>query len=293
MSIYFAQIHPSCRQVHTVHMYSGEKQAENKLALTYRLTYVKAGSLYYAFDDKHVLLKKGDILFLPPGQVYSTYQGSREEQHISVFFSFQKGDYFDGITVGAAVPFLGALDHGYLIKKRTSIMDTQVFDEAFYCENAVVLYPMLTQLLKEFNERQIHHMTAVNAWLTQILVQILRLREGNHGSKQAKAVEEIISYINEHYAEAITCQSVAAYFHYHPNYINQLMKTAVGTSLHTYIANTKVHYAGILLTKTTDSVSSIAEQLGFSSLSRFSSFFRSVTGVSPSAWREKQMRTDI
>lgn len=284
-AIHFSQINPSCRLVYTMHMHN-EIQAVNKLALTYRIIYVNEGSLYYCFDGKRFRAKTDDLIFLPPGQIYSTYQDSFIEQHTSVFFSFQQGDFFDKISVAKGVPYLGDYDHGDLLKKRTPIIDTQVFDKAFYCENVVTLYPLITQLLKEFNERQIQHTIAVNALLTQILVQILRLREGNQGSKQTKVVEKIIDYINTHYKENITCQNIADYFHYHPNYVNQLMKAAVGMNLHAYVANTKIHYANILLTQTTDSVSSISNQLGFSSPSRFSNFYHSMTGISPSEWRK-------
>ena len=289
--ICFSQIHPSCRLVHRVQMHN-EARAENKLALTYRLIYVQEGSIYYRFDGKRVLAREGDLLFFPPGQVYSTYQNSLDEQHISIYFSFLQGDHFDQISLSKQILFLGDCDHGNLFEKRTSITDTQVFDKAFHYENAVMLYPLLTQLLKEFNERNLQHRMTVNALLTQLLVQILRLREGNQGSKQYRMVEDMMSYINEHYTENLTCQSIAEHFHYHPNYINQLMKTAVGMNLHTYIANTKIHYANILLSQTSDSLSDIAEQLGFSSLSRFSGFYRSMTGISPSEWRKWQMSED-
>jgi len=291
-SIYFSQIHPSCRLVYDVYMHN-EAKAENKLATTYRILYVQEGSINYKFDDKYVLAQQGDLIFLPPGQIYSTYQDSCDVHHISIYFSLLHDDYFDTLSMKNYPSFMGEFNHTDLAMHRTSIADTHIFDTAFHCKNVVILFPLITQLIKEFNERHLQHKLMVNTTLTQILITLLRLREGNQSLKQAQITEKLISYINGHYMENLTCQTLGKHFHYHPNYLNQLIKTTLGMSLHKYISNTKIHYANILLTQTSDSISDIAEKLGFSSISRFYSFYRSNTGYSPTEWRKKYTYMDI
>lgn len=106
-----------------------------------------------------------------------------------------------------------------------------------------------------------------------------------------RLIERVISYIENHCAEKLTCTQIASEFSYHPNSLNRIMREEQGCSLHDLITRTKINGAIRLLTETDASITDIAYQIGFYDRAHFAKTFREVTGQSPSAFRRKQKST--
>ena len=112
------------------------------------------------------------------------------------------------------------------------------------------------------------------------------LSEGASGSG-ASAADKIISYLHENFSGAITNSQLAELFHYHPNYINSLIRAKTGMSLRSYLLNIRIAKAVTLLETTHFSVTQIAQEVGFCDISYFSNYFKKVTGRSPKEFRNK------
>lgn len=97
--------------------------------------------------------------------------------------------------------------------------------------------------------------------------------------------ERVISYIDLHLTQPLTCTSVAATLNYHPNYLNAIIRAETGLSMHAYIRQVKLRYADFLLTETDMRVTEIAHMLAFCDNSHFARAYAAEYGVSPSARR--------
>ena len=112
-----------------------------------------------------------------------------------------------------------------------------------------------------------------------------------HRMQTQRLIEQVISYIENHCTEKLTCEQVASAFSYHPNSLNRIMRAEMGRSLHEIITRAKIDAAIRLLTETDVSITDIAYQIGFYDRAHFAKTFREVTGQSPSAFRQKQKST--
>lgn len=134
-----------------------------------------------------------------------------------------------------------------------------------------------------YRDRIVYGQCEMNAYLSLILAKVFR--QSLIGNKKNN-ISPIIDYIQNHYAENINNRSIAARFHYHPNYVNRLFVRHTGASLHQYLLTCRVEAAIDLLTTSDHSLSEIAAMTGFSCLSYFSRYFKKVTGYSPSQYRK-------
>lgn len=103
-------------------------------------------------------------------------------------------------------------------------------------------------------------------------------------------IKQVISYIENHCTEKLTCAQIASKFSYHPNSLNRIMREEQGCSLHDMIIHAKINVAIRLLTETDLNVADIAYQIGFYDRAHFAKTFRDKTGQSPSAFREAQRK---
>ena len=112
-----------------------------------------------------------------------------------------------------------------------------------------------------------------------------------HRMQTERLIERVISYIENHCTEKLTCEQVASAFSYHPNSLNRIMREKLGCSLHEMITRAKINVAIRLLTETDVSITDSAYQIGFYDRAHFAKTFREVTGQSPSAYRQRKKST--
>lgn len=99
-------------------------------------------------------------------------------------------------------------------------------------------------------------------------------------------VEEIACFIAQNYTERLTVQQIGKFAKLHPNYAMNLFQKTFGTTLINYLTQHRVSHAQRLLATTDLSVTDIAFQSGFLSISRFNDAFRRACGCSPREYRK-------
>lgn len=112
----------------------------------------------------------------------------------------------------------------------------------------------------------------------------------NSPLKKKEYMETIMSacnYINQHFQEPITLEEVAAisgFSHYH---FTRIFKQCMHMTFYEYLNQKRIARAEKLLTTTDQSVTDIAMNSGFSSISSFNRTFKSIKGCSPTVYRSK------
>lgn len=101
---------------------------------------------------------------------------------------------------------------------------------------------------------------------------------------------EVLAWVDEHYSDPGLCAgSIADHFHISEKYVFQLIKGAGNETLNDRILSLRVQ-EGIRLLKDTDmTVAAIAQKIGFTSSNTMYKVFMRVKGVSPSAYRSRQI----
>ena len=160
------------------------------------------------------------------------------------------------------------------------------FNSTVYIRNAFYLLPEIESLVAEYENRFKYYNLRCNAKLTNILLEMLRhLEFNNSDNQQYSLINDITNYIQQHYAEPLSNESIGKQFGYHPVYINSLMRKIANTSLHQYVIATRLHQAMQMIMETTLSVEEISAAVGFSNPQYLSRLFKARFGIPLSVFR--------
>ena len=128
--------------------------------------------------------------------------------------------------------------------------------------------------------------------LVQLLLFINKIRHPSvsdthsYANSTHKIISEVTGYVNNHYNEDITLETISDLFYISPSYFSRTFKKMCGISFSEYLNNVRVKEACKLLFKTDISVTEIFESTGFSSHAHFDRVFKNLTGMSPLSYRK-------
>lgn len=111
------------------------------------------------------------------------------------------------------------------------------------------------------------------------------LSDGRPVPLPAEKVKNILSWVREHYSEKVTVEEAAAAAGYSAAHFMRFFKNETGQTFTEYLNDYRLASAAYTIAETGESISRIAEECGFESLSYFSRSFRAKYGMSP-----RQMR---
>ena len=102
-----------------------------------------------------------------------------------------------------------------------------------------------------------------------------------------QTIQFALDYLWTHKGENVTLAQMAAMCHLSCSYFSRLFSTKMGCSYSAYVNKAKIEWAKQLLCNSQDTVSSIANMLGFVDAGYFIKVFRKYIGTTPAAFRSK------
>lgn len=103
-----------------------------------------------------------------------------------------------------------------------------------------------------------------------------------------ESVSEVLSYIQKHIDQPLRLPDLAEKVHLSVYQLDQRIRSIYQISSGQLITRTRIDAACHMLTATGKSISSIAQDCGYSDQSAFSRQFKQTTGLTPKAYRERQ-----
>lgn len=100
-----------------------------------------------------------------------------------------------------------------------------------------------------------------------------------------QTINRVLSYIHDNILQELSLHEIALQFNLTPNYLSQLFKKEVGTSLIEFINQKKIEESKYFLFYTDSSISDIALLFHFCNQSYYSSLFKKYTGLTPKKFR--------
>lgn len=104
--------------------------------------------------------------------------------------------------------------------------------------------------------------------------------------KNVKPVLRATAYIESHYSEHITLETMASLVNFNPIYFSNLFKREVGKSFTEYLTEYRMKKAKEMLRDTDKNINEIADALGYSDARYFSKVFKKEIGIKPSEYRK-------
>ena len=130
----------------------------------------------------------------------------------------------------------------------------------------------------------------INYMTTLILCEIhnQHIRQLNvsiPAKNQRQMFQDILDYIKRHIQENIRVADIAGHFGYNDKYLSHMFSSIAGMSLKRYIMKTKIDEANFMLTDTNMTILEISVALGFADSHNFMKFYKKMTGLTPSEYR--------
>jgi YesN/AraC family two-component response regulator len=109
-----------------------------------------------------------------------------------------------------------------------------------------------------------------------------------------KLIQNIVNYINEQYMDSnLGLSLVAAKFNISEGYVSTIFKGDMGVNFADYVESIRINCACKLLENSDETISVIAEKIGYNSVQSFRRAFKKVKGISPKELRNKPHITSL
>ena len=103
-------------------------------------------------------------------------------------------------------------------------------------------------------------------------------------------VTEIRRYINDHYREAMSLNSLAKLYSFTPLYLGKIFKRDVGMSFNEYLNHCRIRAAQEYIEQGGYPSGEIGELVGYKDITYFYKCFKQITGVTPKEYRKQVSR---
>ena len=136
------------------------------------------------------------------------------------------------------------------------------------------------------SKKKLDQVIRLISFFSKYLSECLKHTNRAYRGRKHSAVSDACAYIQEHYKEAITLEEVADSVFLSPSYLSSLFTKQTDTHLTDYIQSLRVNEAKKLLEKTQLSITKIAYEVGFSSLSHFYRVYKKYEKICPKEYRK-------
>ena len=105
-------------------------------------------------------------------------------------------------------------------------------------------------------------------------------------------IEKAKSFMEEHYKEALSLESISGIIGISPCYFSHIFKNETGKNYVEFLNDIRIKHVLDELENSGDKILVIAERNGFRNLEYFSRFFKRKMGISPAAWRKSRWENE-
>lgn len=243
------------------------------------ISYVVSGECDFYTNDQVFHAKKGDIHVIGPGTRHEIVARTDDDLRMTYMaFHFRENE-----DMKEAKEFY---QKGAMFLKNDRMQIKAIFDS----------------ILFELHMNQVYSQEILDAYATQLLVQVYRLFHLEaHGDTwlakedirkknyiMGRAVFQALRYIDNNVEDVENIQQVAEQLKYNATYLSRVFSEQMGVTLSDYIKVKKVERAKEIL-KRGVSVDEVAQQLGYSTTQSFSKMFQRYEKCSPSAYKKENI----
>ena len=150
---------------------------------------------------------------------------------------------------------------------------------------------ILQMLIREISQKEEGYQGICQNLLEVLLLYLQRKTDtiptsdaSRKTSRECRFIEE---YIDEHFTENISLETLSALTFMNKFYLVHAFKNYKGVSPINYLIDKRIQESKLLLETTNFSIAKIAQQVGFSSQSYFSQTFRRRTGMTPVQYKKQ------
>lgn len=169
--------------------------------------------------------------------------------------------------------------------------ETQIYVFRANSEANLMLSRCIDLVVKECSYKKTGYEHFVNSGIQSIIGYLYRYKllqdvDEFFNNKYIDKIMPVLSYIDIHYAEPINLESVSEAMNMNPSYFCRVFKKSTNSTFTEYLNFVRVLKSEKKLTNRSESISDIAMNVGFASVSYFNRVFKRFKGISPSDYRK-------
>ena len=173
--------------------------------------------------------------------------------------------------------------------KRSKNCSRLVIDEVFSCNevlrNYIKFYKRECQRQTRDEENKVEPLAQlIVAEIIDLALEKMRKKTRNNTTYQ-QGIRSVADYINDHYAEELSLETLSAICGLSPSYFTRAFKKMYDCSPSVYISMVRISNAKVLLETTLHSVKEIARKVGYNRSSTFCDAFKRETDMTPNEYR--------
>ncbi len=255
-------------------LYAGEAKFENDWNSAphthnfMELFFVLSGKGKFVINNDTFPIQENDLILLNAGVSHTEYSSTQNPLSYIVLG-------------GDALEFHSIETEDYVIHHLTILPQ----------KNEILYY--FKAILREMREKESNYENICQYLFNALILTIIRHTRidftmlPDSPQKIMSECRFIEQYINEHFRENITLQTLCDLTFLNKHYLAHSFKKYKGVAPITYLIQVRIAEAKFLLETTNHTISAIAYMAGFSSQSYFSQIFRKETGKTPIQYRKE------
>ncbi|MDR1530592.1 MAG: AraC family transcriptional regulator [Clostridiales bacterium] len=236
------------------------------------------------FEDAELPFREGDVTCIPRHIAHTTFSSKGTKSLWSyLFIDFDKlrGNLLAAQGFAAEAGTSGELDFYCLFSRGGPHTQSRYPRIYFY----------VMSIVEEMRQNKPGYEAVVSFLLQALYIELLRLRDSyiwavrGGGKKVSYALAPALDYIYANYMHRFPVDSLAEICHLSTAHFRREFLSTIGSTPLNFINTMRVEKACCLLLSTSDAILSIAEAVGFASISSFERCFMQIMGVSPRDYR--------
>lgn len=243
----------------------------------YEMYYLFHGERNYFIKDSIYQVQPGDLVLIDTNVLHKTSQrGEPNHERIVLYFS---PSFFSGFPQSERALLLAPFAHANPLLKLN-------LQEKIHVEH------LLLSLLNEVMEQPLGYSVHIRNLAVQLLLFSARYiyKRGSQPDEERSPIQrkvtDIVRHINLHYKAPLQLDAMAKQFYISKSHLSRIFKKVTGFGFSEYVNITRVKEAKRLLQDTDCSITQVAEQCGFDSLTHFGKVFKNLSGLSPRDYRK-------
>ena len=218
---------------------------------SFEFIYIRNGQMEIQVGNKKYLLQKNKAAFILPGQLHAYTTQEHSEGFLCIFSTDLVYDFYN------------------YVKGKTA--ESPIFEFQSDC---------IEQLI-DIDANPFTFKSALYNIVGQFLYNCKLI---NTTEENLELIEQIISYVQNHFNQQISLKDLSKKLGYHYNYISSYINKSLGTNFRSFVNMFRIDYACKLIEDGQQSFTEIAHQCGFENIRNFNRCFKLIKNCTPSEY---------